>query len=218
MSVAAVSTATGSSSSGSVSNNNMGNTNMFLQLLVAQMKNQDPLKPQDPTQMVTQLAQFNSLQQQITSNQYLKQMAASQGSNSSNAASYLGHTAVVNSGNFTFDGTTPQQILAKLSSAASYASVQVLDSQGNVVSTLNSGALPSGTSSFSWNGTKDTGGTAPSGNYSIQIKATDATGQPVTSTAQTMGSVSAVDLSSGGTQLVVNGSPVPLSNISQIRM
>ena len=64
----------------------------------------------------------------------------------------------------------------------------------------------------------DGGGTAPPGNYSIQINATDVSGQPVTSTAQTMGTVSAVDLSSTGTQLVVNGSPTPLSSISQIRM
>jgi flagellar basal-body rod modification protein FlgD len=37
--------------------------NLFLKLLVAQMGNQDPMNPQDPTQYVTQLAQFNSLEQ-----------------------------------------------------------------------------------------------------------------------------------------------------------
>ena len=210
--------ATGSSSSGTVSANNMGSTNMFLQLLVAQMKNQDPTKPQDPTQMVTQLAQFNALQQQITSNQYLQQMAASQSSGSNNAASYLGHTAVVNSSSFSFDGATAQKILVNMSGAASNASVQVVDPTGAVVATLNSGALPAGVSSFSWNGTTDSGTTAPSGNYSIQVNAADASGQAVTSTAKTMGTVSAVDLSSGSAQLVVNGSAVPLSNISQISM
>ena len=38
---------------------------MFLQLLVAQMKNQDPTNPSDPTQFVTQLAQFSELEQVI---------------------------------------------------------------------------------------------------------------------------------------------------------
>jgi flagellar basal-body rod modification protein FlgD len=38
---------------------------MFLQLLVAQMKNQDPTNPSDPTQFVTQLAQFSQLEQVI---------------------------------------------------------------------------------------------------------------------------------------------------------
>lgn len=38
---------------------------MFLQLLVAQMKNQDPTNPSDPTQFVTQLAQFSQLEEVI---------------------------------------------------------------------------------------------------------------------------------------------------------
>ena len=38
---------------------------MFLPLLVAQLKNQDPLAPQDGAQFVAQLAQFNSLDQLI---------------------------------------------------------------------------------------------------------------------------------------------------------
>jgi flagellar basal-body rod modification protein FlgD len=48
-----------------------GNTlgpNAFLQLLTTEMQNQDPTSPQDPTQSVTQLAQFSALQyqQQLT--------------------------------------------------------------------------------------------------------------------------------------------------------
>lgn len=223
MTVAAATNTTSSSSSGalsnSISNNNMGNTQTFLQLLVAEMKNQDPTNPQDPTKMVTQLAQFNSLQQQITSNQYLQQMASAQSSSNSNAASYLGHTAVVNSSKFSFDGATAQQILVNMNGAAASATVQVVNAAGNVVATLNNGALPAGASSFTWNGAMDNGGTAPAGSYSIQVNATNASGQSVTSTAQTMGTVSAVDLSSSGSsQLVVNGNAVPLSSISQIRM
>jgi len=39
------------------------NPDMFLQLIIAQIQNQDPLQPTDSTQFVTQLAQFSSLQQ-----------------------------------------------------------------------------------------------------------------------------------------------------------
>ena len=38
---------------------------MFLQLLVAQLKNQDPMNPTDSTQFVSQLAQFSELEQVI---------------------------------------------------------------------------------------------------------------------------------------------------------
>jgi flagellar basal-body rod modification protein FlgD len=41
---------------------------MFLQLLVAQLKNQDPTAPTDPTQFVGELAQFSELEQDISIN------------------------------------------------------------------------------------------------------------------------------------------------------
>jgi flagellar basal-body rod modification protein FlgD len=41
--------------------NNLANQNVFLQLLVAQLKHQDPENPADGTQFVTQLAQFSEL-------------------------------------------------------------------------------------------------------------------------------------------------------------
>ncbi|MDU4860369.1 MAG: flagellar hook capping FlgD N-terminal domain-containing protein [Terrisporobacter othiniensis] len=41
---------------------------LFLKLLVAQMTNQDPFNTQDPTQYVTQLAQFNMLEQTMSLN------------------------------------------------------------------------------------------------------------------------------------------------------
>jgi flagellar basal-body rod modification protein FlgD len=47
---------------------------MFLQLLVAQLKNQDPLAPQDGAQFATQLAQFNSLDQLVSINTRLDQL------------------------------------------------------------------------------------------------------------------------------------------------
>ena len=43
----------------------LANTNTFLQLLVAQIKNQNPLQPTDGVQFITQLAQFSSLEQLV---------------------------------------------------------------------------------------------------------------------------------------------------------
>jgi flagellar basal-body rod modification protein FlgD len=45
--------------------------NMFLQLLVAQIKNQDPMSPSDGVQFLTQLAQFQQLEQSMNSGQDL---------------------------------------------------------------------------------------------------------------------------------------------------
>ncbi len=48
--------------------------NMFLQLLVAQLRNQDPLNPSDGTQFVAQLAQFQQLEQAINMGQDIAAM------------------------------------------------------------------------------------------------------------------------------------------------
>jgi len=50
---------------------------MFLQLLVAQIKNQDPTSPSDPSQFVAQLAQFSQLEQVIAIRQDVDNINAS---------------------------------------------------------------------------------------------------------------------------------------------
>jgi len=47
---------------------------MFLKLLVAQMKNQDPSNPASPDQLAAQLAQFSSLEQLVSMNEKLDNM------------------------------------------------------------------------------------------------------------------------------------------------
>ena len=54
----------------------LANENTFLQLLVAQIKNQDPLQPADSIQFLSQLAQFSQLEQLIGIRQELKTQAA----------------------------------------------------------------------------------------------------------------------------------------------
>ena len=62
----------------SPSNNGASQTSerdLFMTLLVAQLKNQDPLQPQDGTEFVAQLAQFNSLDQLVGIRQSIEQLA-----------------------------------------------------------------------------------------------------------------------------------------------
>lgn len=62
------------SSVNATTNGGRAERDMFMTLLVAQLKNQDPLAPQDGTQFVAQLAQFNSLDQLIGIRQTLAQL------------------------------------------------------------------------------------------------------------------------------------------------
>lgn len=74
--VGAPATSGTSSSSNSSTPNNQLTGDSFIQLLTAQLQAQDPLNPIDPTTFVTQLVQFNQLQQLIDINQTLSQPAS----------------------------------------------------------------------------------------------------------------------------------------------
>jgi flagellar basal-body rod modification protein FlgD len=65
------------------SSQNELNGNSFITLLTAQLKAQDPLSPMDPTQFMSQLVQFNMLQQMIETKQLL-QVALTPASGSAN--------------------------------------------------------------------------------------------------------------------------------------
>lgn len=70
----AAATATSGSGSGGVSSpNSQFGPNSFIQLLTAQLQNQTPSSTLDPNQMMTELVQFNSLEQLMSINQVLTQ-------------------------------------------------------------------------------------------------------------------------------------------------
>ncbi len=62
----------------------------FLQLLVAQIQNQDPTQPQDGIQFISQLAQFSQLEQSITTNTTLGSMSTALGSANTELGSIQG--------------------------------------------------------------------------------------------------------------------------------
>jgi flagellar basal-body rod modification protein FlgD len=76
-SASAPSSSTSSTPSGNSSNNIFGtdNTQTFLQLLTTELQNQDPTSPMDPTQMVEQLVELENLNQTMSINQNVQQIA-----------------------------------------------------------------------------------------------------------------------------------------------
>jgi len=75
----------------------------FLRILVAQLNNQDPLKPLDNQEFVTQLAQFTSLQQTQELNDKLGSLLSIQACNQSSGL--LGRTVEVSTESGTASGT-----------------------------------------------------------------------------------------------------------------
>jgi flagellar basal-body rod modification protein FlgD len=74
-SIQSTTTSTSTSSSASASSA-MGDYNTFLQLLIAQARNQDPTNPTDPAQYVQQFAALSQVEQSVTTNAKLDQIIA----------------------------------------------------------------------------------------------------------------------------------------------
>ncbi|MFZ1110682.1 MAG: flagellar hook assembly protein FlgD [Rhodomicrobium sp.] len=87
---AATTTGATNTTSGTTSTNNTLDYNNFLQLLVAQLQNQDPTNPSDPTQFVSQLASFSAVEQQVNTNSKLDSMLAQM--TLTEAAAFIGRT------------------------------------------------------------------------------------------------------------------------------
>ncbi|HEY3744395.1 MAG TPA: flagellar hook capping FlgD N-terminal domain-containing protein [Bryobacteraceae bacterium] len=77
------------------SNDPLAQKEVFLQLLVAQLQNQDPTQPQDGIQFVTQLAQFSQLEQSTQQTSDLDAIKASL----SSLSTASGTPAALNGGN-----------------------------------------------------------------------------------------------------------------------
>jgi flagellar basal-body rod modification protein FlgD len=122
MTVAAVNpsaTASGAaSSSNAATSASMVNYNDFLTILMAELKNQDPTQPSDPAQMVSQLASFSQVEQQVNTNSKLDTLLSSMAI--AQAGSLIGHTVTSSDG--TQSGTVTSVNIT------STGSVAVLDS------------------------------------------------------------------------------------------
>lgn len=208
------SSSTGTSSTGSTSSLD-GDFSTFLTLLTAQIKNQDPTSPMDTTQWTNQLVQYSSVEQEIKSNTYLKSIAAASGNNMSSAVSYIGKSVAA---------TTPTATLANgsanwtydLGGTASKVNLQVTDSNGTVVYS-GTGDTASGSHSFSWDGTTSSGKSLTSGDYTLAVTATDASGNAITNTVGITGTVSSVQTdSSGNLTLQVGNTAVPVSDVTSV--
>jgi len=198
----------------------LGKKDIFLKILVAQMQHQDPLKPQDAAEMSTQLAQFNMVEQQISTNELLTSMLANSqvsGSDLATASSYLGHQVLADTSVFTFDGSSPIQFSADLQNGAAAVDVQIVDSSGQAVRTMHHSSMLAGVKALSWDGKTDSGTTARADNYIIKIAATDNNGQPIPASTSINGQVTAVRHTPEGVNIMVGKTPVSLSSIKEIK-
>jgi len=184
----------------------------FLKLLVAQMKNQDPLNPLDNAQVTSQMAQLST----VTGIEKLNAtLAAFTKSQSFDAVGMIGHYVVVPGSALALSGGVGTAGV-ELPADADSVKVSIYDEDKKLVRQLDLGAQEAGPLMFAWDGRNDAGTALADGVFSFAVTAT-AEGKSVSPVGLTVGLVKSVLMDASGAALSVQDvGEVDLGDIRQV--
>jgi flagellar basal-body rod modification protein FlgD len=129
-------------------NNELGQA-AFLELMITQMKNQNPLEPQDNSEFVAQLAQFSSVEGLERLN---KNFTSFMSTNALQASSLVGRSVSVESDTSTLQNGGLISGMVNLEYTAKDTKISVYDEAGSLVQTIPVGELSKGENVFRWDG------------------------------------------------------------------
>ncbi|WP_029008766.1 flagellar hook assembly protein FlgD [Azospirillum halopraeferens] len=177
----------------------------FLKLLTAQLRNQDPLAPMDATQFMTQLAQLSTVEQAMRTNDTLNQVLDTLKSSGMRMdMAFLGRTVEAASDTLTLSGGSGTMAYT-VAGAPATIRIEVLDENGRTVHSAAAPAGGSGRRTFTWDGRRSDGSTAPDGLYTVRITARDQNGGALETAGVITGTVAEVRTVDGETRFVLKG-------------
>jgi len=211
--------ATGSVAASSTEPTDKLGKDVFLNLLITQLKNQDPLEPMEGTEFVTQLAQFSELDElrELTGGQEDMQHYMASLNNFA-AVSLLGKDVEFAGDRVTHQEGNSTGIEFRLPTDATQATILLYDARGLLVKTLSKGSMEAGNQTAIWDGTDDSGQPLPAGTYRFEVLANDATGGNIPVTLIQRGSVKEVAFEEGVPMVRVDDRWISLSEVQGIRM
>jgi flagellar basal-body rod modification protein FlgD len=179
------------------------NVDDFLKLMTTQLQNQDPLKPLDSTEFVSQLAQFGTVSGVQGMQTSLNSLStALQSSQILSGASLVGHHVLTAASQAQYAGAGTLTGTVDVPAGYPQVTLQVTDASGQVVRNLSLDNS-AGRQLFQWDGRTDGGTQAAGGQYKFQVIAGGA-GSNVSLQTNLYGSVGSVSLDASGTGLTVN--------------
>jgi flagellar basal-body rod modification protein FlgD len=185
-------------------NNGQLDQNAFLKLMIAQLKNQDPTKPQDPSEFMSQLAQFS----QVTSTQNMEKSIdtlsdSMRSTQLLNGTSLVGHNILSAANTDTIDagGTVTGAIDAPKGTQS--LKIVVKDAAGAEVRSFNLADVGEGLNNFTWDGKTNSGNVAPAGQYTFSAVATS-NGENLSVDPLLVSKVSSVTIDPASSALTLN--------------
>jgi flagellar basal-body rod modification protein FlgD len=196
----------------------------FLQLLVTQMRYQDPLAPQDNQQFISQLAQFSALEgtNNISGSieelsKKLETMVSGQANSAtsisnSTATTLIGKSVRVSASDIVFDASKNKPIELNVHTDDATSVLSIVDETGEIVNVMP--LTKSGEAKVDWNGQKMDGSKSPSGKYTLKVTSKDGTKE--TGYAYFEDKVSGISYSKTGVRLEIRGQAVGLDQVVHV--
>jgi flagellar basal-body rod modification protein FlgD len=190
---------------------NFGN---FLNLLMTQLKNQDPTSPMDANQFTSELVQFSSVEQQINTNTSLSQLIQL-----TQTADVIQGSAIVGKQVTAQSNQIPLQngsgALNFVAPAAEPVTVTITNSNGIALRQVNVNASQ-GSNTWAWDGRNSSGQVLPDGAYAVMVTG-GASGAPATTLPFTVvGTATGVTSQDNKVSLQLGAVSVPFSAVTSV--
>ncbi len=208
------------SQSQTVQNKTLGK-NDFLKLMIAQMKNQNPLNPMDSKDFTSQLAQFSSLEQLQNMNASLTKsinanFQLTQAVNNTMTATLIGKEVKLNGDEIQYNGQKSFSFGYNLQGDAKNVTVNIYNENGGLVKTFENVPNNKGEHKLSWDFTDNNGEKIPNGNYTVKVDAKAPNGSDIKADTYLTGIIDAIKFTDKGTKLLINNVGYDLSDVLEI--
>lgn len=209
------------SASNSTATNSVMGKDSFLKLLLAQLKNQDPLNPMESYEFTGQLAQFTSIEQLGDIKSLLKDgleanLGLTNTISSTLSVGLIGKEVSIKTTSLKFDGTNPVKFSFDVPEEAVTLGVSIYNQDGNLVKNLDMTSFEHGTNEVSWDGKDSDGVKVEEGNYILSVAYKNEAGETYNVETYISGKITGVKYKNGGTYLVINGNEIDFQNLKEI--
>jgi len=188
----------------------------FMTLLLVELQHQDPTEPMDSEKILTQTSQLAGLETSENTNKALSDLAASLSNTQQfSTISAIGKTADLGSNAIGHDKGSQTSFEIYFPEDISSGNVEILDSNGNVISTIEIEENSSSVYQFDWNGILSDGTSAESGVYYVTASYKNPAGEDKTTKLGTY-PIESVRFEDGNTFVKVGSNYVELSDIREI--
>ena len=188
----------------------------FMTLLLVELQHQDPTEPMDSKKILNQTSQLATLESSDNTNKALEDLSKSlMASQQFSTISAIGKTANLGSNAISLDKDSDSVFELYLPEDSEHGTIEITDSNNNVVKTIELGQKKKGVYQFTWDGKANSGQRAEAGVYNVNATYTD-TLQQTQTTRVGVYPIESVKFDNGKSLIKVGSNYVDLESVKEV--